>query len=60
MRAIVDKVNLAKVIAENIVERERFIEWASRQHVTAADVLKWATEDDVQKACQLHNEIVSR
>ncbi len=60
MRSIIDKINLAKVIASNLnvnEQPERFIEWASRESTTMADVLNWASKEEIIETQKKYNEL---
>lgn len=59
-RAIIDKADLAKVIARNLGpegQPQRFLEWANRETTSMADVIRWATERDIREAQAEFNEL---
>jgi hypothetical protein len=60
MRSIIDKVSLGKVIAKNMTiyeQHELWLEWVNRESTEMADVLKYATDEDVKEAQKQYNEI---
>lgn len=57
-RSIISKENLAKVIAKNTNQLEqRVIDWANR--VSFEEVLRWATEKDIEECQKKYNELKS-
>jgi hypothetical protein len=59
MRSIIDKSNLGKVIARNMSiydQPELFLDWVNRESTNMEDVLKWATEADIEEAQERYNE----
>lgn len=54
MTITIDKTNLGKVIASHMTiyeQPELFLEWINRESTSMADVLKWASEDEIEE-CQ--------